>query len=358
MRALDRMTLRSLFPVLAAALLFFVLVLQLVELFSHLARFLELEVPLVEIARAQLLYVPKTISFALPIALLFACSFTLGNHYSNNELIAVFSAGISLYRFSTPIVLVGALLSVGTFFFEEHVVIDTYRRKQMLTESLLNINRSLNNTKAAALSDDNRIIYYANYYNHEDRRLSGVVILLRDDDGDLEERIDAERAEWTGSSWTLHSVRRFVQGPEGVRSIRLPRYETTALDTPPATFERQSGRDIEGMSLDRAAEYIDSLKRAGLPHRGLLTDYYERYSFAFTPFVVTLISAGIGGRFRKNVLLMSLLVSLGLAVAYYVLGMLSSLFATLGVLPPLFGAWLGVMAFIIVGIALFRVART
>jgi lipopolysaccharide export system permease protein len=352
------MALRSLIPVFVAALLFFVLVLQLVELFTHLARFLELEVPLVDVARAQILYIPKTVSFALPIALLFAASFTLGNHYSNNELIAVFSAGISLYRFSAPIIAVGVLLSVGSFFFEEHVVIDSYRRKQALTESLLNINRSLNNTRAAALSDDNRVIYYANYYDHEEQELSGVVILLRDAGGALKERIDAERAGWTGSFWELREVRRYIHDADDVRRIRLPRYELARLDTPPSTFERQSGRDIEGMSLQRAEEYIASLRRAGLPYRSLLTNYYERYSFAFTPFVVVLISTAIGGRFKKNVLLMSLLVSLGLAVVYYVLGMLSSLFASLGVVPPVMGAWLGVVVFIIVGIGLFRHART
>lgn len=358
MRTLDRMALRSLVPVFLASLLFFVMILQLVELFSHLVRFLELEVPLASIARLQLLYVPKSISFALPIALLFACSFTLGNHYSNNELIAVFSAGISLYRFSAPLILVGALLSVGSFFFEEEVVIDTYRRQTQMTENLLNINRSFNNTKVAALSQDNRIIYHANYYNDARQELSGVVILVRDGAGRLQERVDAERAEWRNATWTLHEVRRFVQQEDGtVVKTTVPEYRREDLVTPPSTFQRKN-RDVESMSLSEAREYVVSMRRAGLPYREMLTDYYERYSFALTPLVVTLISAAIGGRFKKNVLLMSLLVSLGLAVVYYVLGMLSSLFAGLGVVPPLVGAWLGVVVFLVLSFGLFRRART
>ncbi|MFP4484801.1 MAG: LptF/LptG family permease [Spirochaetota bacterium] len=358
MRNLDRMALRTLLPVFLAALLFFVMILQLVELFSHLVRFLELEVPLSAIAQVQMLYVPKSVSFALPIALLFASSFTLGNHYSNNELIAVFSAGISLYRFSAPIIAMGLLLSVGSFFFEERVVIDSYRRQTQMTESLLNINRSFNNTNVAALSQDNRIIYHANYYNDSRQELNGVVILVRDGAGRLTERIDADRAEWRDAQWTLRDVRRFVQQEDGaVVKTTEPEYRREDLVTPPSTFQRKT-RDVGSMPLEEAREYVASMRRAGLPYREMLTTYYERYSFALTPLIVTLIAAAIGGRFKKNVLLMSLLVSLGLTVVYYVLGMLSSLFAALGAVPPLVGAWLGVVAFLVLSVALFRHART
>lgn len=358
MRTLDIMALRNLLPVFLFSLTFFVLILQLVELFTHLVRFLELGVPLADVARVQLLYVPKSISFALPIALLFAGSFTLGNFYSNNELIAVFSAGIPLYRFAAPLIALGLLLSVASFFFEEAVVIDTYRRKNELTESLLNINRSFNNTQVAVLSDDNRFIYHANYYNDAREELSRVVILRKDGEGAIAERFDAARAIWTEGRWVLHEVSRFVRTEEGsMTRTTVDRYDSVELATPPSTFQR-TNRDIESMTLQRAQEYIRSLRRAGLPFRELLTDYYERFSFALTPLVVTLISAAIGGRFRKNVLLMSLLVSLGLAVVYYVLGMVTSLFAAMGVVPPIVGAWLGVVLFLLLALSLFRHART
>ncbi|MFW5844538.1 MAG: LptF/LptG family permease, partial [Spirochaetota bacterium] len=89
----DWMVLKSFFPVFFAALLFFVLIIQLVDLFANLVRYLSLEVPLLSIARVQFLYLPKSVSFALPVALLFAVAFTLGQLYSNNELISVFAAG-------------------------------------------------------------------------------------------------------------------------------------------------------------------------------------------------------------------------------------------------------------------------
>ena len=51
------------------------------------------------------------------MALLFRCFlYTLGNFYSNNELIAVFGSGVPLFRFVVPLLIVfGLLMSVSSF---------------------------------------------------------------------------------------------------------------------------------------------------------------------------------------------------------------------------------------------------
>jgi lipopolysaccharide export system permease protein len=84
----------------------------------------------------------------------------------------------------------------------------------------------------------------------------------------------------------------------------------------------------------------------------------ERYSFACTPFIVAFIACSIGSRFKKNILLMSLLVSLMLAVIYDVVQMVSGLLASLQLLPPQMGAWFGVALYFIAGTVSFRLARS
>jgi lipopolysaccharide export system permease protein len=117
-------------------------------------------------------------------------------------------------------------------------------------------------------------------------------------------------------------------------------------------------RDVEEMRIAEAREWIRGLETSGLPFRAPLTDFYERFSFAFTPLVVALIASGVGGRFKKNILLYSLLIALGLSVAYYVTQMISGILAGLGYIAPALGAWLGVGLFAAAGILLLRHART
>jgi len=55
---------------------------------------------------------------------------------------------------------------------------------------------------------------------------------------------------------------------------------------------------------------------------------------------------------------MSLLTSLVVSVVYYVAQMMATLFAKLGYISPLTGAWGATIVFLAAGFYLFRVART
>ena len=129
------------------------------------------------------------------------------------------------------------------------------------------------------------------------------------------------------------------------------------LSLGPAAFAR-SGRDLDEMRLEEAWFWIESQRAAGLPFRRDLTRFHERYSFSLTPFVVVLISMAVGGRFRRNILLMSLLVSLCVAVGYYVTQMVAGLLAVSGYVSPILGAWSGVLLFSLIGVVMLNLSRT
>lgn len=357
MRTLDRMLLASFLPVLFYSLTFFVLMLQLVDLFPDLVRYLDLEVPATEIMRVQLLYTPKAVSFALPMSLLFAVSFTLGSYYSNNELIAVFGSGRSLYRFVLPLIILGVFFGGFSFYFEERVVIDTLEEKGRLSRQILNANVSFSNTNVTVMGGAGRYVYHADYYNDATTTLSEVLIVERTDTGAFVRRIDAEWAEWNGGNWQLNRARVFVLEDEILRETEYTELSDPGLRAEPSGFRRKT-RNVDEMRLAELAEWIETLRASGQPFREALTKYHERYSFALTPFIVILISSAVGGRFKKNILLMSLLVSLGVSVVYYVIQMVGGLMAYSGYISPVVGAWSGFVIFTITGILLFRFSRT
>lgn len=359
MKTLWFMVLRAFVPTFLVAVTFFVLMLQLIDLFANIVAYLEQEVPLGEILRVQALYLPKSLSFSLPVGLLFSVSFTLGTFYSNNELIAVFGAGVPLWRFVLPFVLAGLVLSLFSFWFEDSVVIDTLRRKNELSRSLLNRTVSFSNRNVTILSGSRRVVYHAANYNDVNRTLNDLLVLERDDNGRFLRRIDAEWAVWQNGAWRLNQVRVFAFDEEG-ESLLEEEHSSLVdprLNEPPRSF-RRTVRDVEEMRIAEAREWIRGLETSGLPFRAPLTDFYERFSFAFTPLVVALIASGVGGRFKKNILLYSLLIALGLSVAYYVTQMISGILAGLGYIAPALGAWLGVGLFAAAGILLLRHART
>ncbi|MDY0201861.1 MAG: LptF/LptG family permease [Tenuifilaceae bacterium] len=62
------------------------------------------------------------VPMALPLSTLLASLMTLGNLGENNELLAMKSAGISLPRIMSPLIVITILITVGAFFFSNNVM--------------------------------------------------------------------------------------------------------------------------------------------------------------------------------------------------------------------------------------------
>lgn len=361
MKTLRIMLIKQFVPVFLITMVFFVLLLEIFDLFTNIFQYINNGIPLSQIFLVSYFYLPKCISFALPISLLFAVAYTLGNLYANNELIAIFGSGISIYRFSRPFLLIGLLLSIGFFYFEDAIVIPSFRSKKSLSMELMGLKPSLSNTNVTIMSGNGGVIYNLDYYNDESQSMSNVTVLQRDTNGLFIARLDAENAKWISDerSWKFNKCRLFsISGKTGeVVEQSLSSYENPLYNEVPETF-RKVTRDIDEMPIEDASNWIESLKKAGLPYVEALTNYYERFSFALTPLIVVILSSALGGKFKKNILLMSLLSSLVLSVVYYVFQMVMTLLAKMGYLPPLFGAWIPVIAFLFIGTLLFRTAKT
>lgn len=357
MTTLHKMLIRLMIPVFINSLLFFVLILEMVDLFGNIWRYLNNEVSLLSMLHVAFLYLPKCISYSLPIAVLFAISFTLGNLYSNNELIAVLGSGVPLFDFVRPLMIIGLALSFFAFFFEEHIVIDSYIKKNDLTQVLWNQKKSLSNSNVIVYDTSKRVIYQADYYNDNSKTLSGVTVVFYTTDYDFEKRFEARYARWENNSWHLFDARSFFYEDEYIKEEKSAEYTNERLSEFPDTF-RKNVFDVEQMHIPEARQLIANLRRSGLDHREALTEYYKRYSFALTPFIVSIISCAVGSRFKKNIMLMSLLISLSISVLFYVMQMVLAVLSNTGAVPPLIGAWGSLLVFVFIGVGLFRFVRT
>jgi lipopolysaccharide export system permease protein len=350
--------LRIFLPALCASLGLFALILELVDLFANLWRYLAQEASLLSVLRVMALYLPTAVSNGLPIALLFAAAYSLATLYADNELTVVFGSGVSLRSFTAPLFGIAFLLCALSFIFDDAVVLPTIRSKNGLSRELLGQKASLSNPDVTVISREGRIVYRAQFYDDSSRSLSGVTVIERDSGGEPEARTEAATARWDDSRWVFGRVRRFERSADGSwTELSYGSWTSARLDERPDAFRSQN-RDLNEMSASELGVYVKFLQRAGLPWTGAMAERHKRYSFAFTPVVVVLLAGAAGGRFRKNVLLASLLTSLMAATAYYVAQMISMLMAKTGVIDPRVGAWAPLAVFIAAGVLLFRTART
>jgi lipopolysaccharide export system permease protein len=352
---IDRYLIRQFLPVFIVAISMFVMLFLLIDLFLNLVHYLNYEAAFSDILRATILYVPKSMSFAIPVSLIFAIAYTLGDLYARNELTSIISSGIPFWRIGTPLLIIGLCVSLFSFFFDDRVVVPTLRDKNELTRRLRHIQSSEKNTNIVIKTNEGKRIYVIDFFDDINVRLNGIIIIERDNNGRFVSEIRAQAARWENGSWVFSNA--VIYSWEG-KLIRLKPFTPTEPYTDdPEIFHRNSVQP-EDLNAYELGLLVDDLKLSGLPYKEALADYYHRYSFSAVSFIVVILSISMAGRFRKNIVLMSLLFSLGIGVVYYVMEMISMMLASYGYIPPIAGAWFPVVFFTLIGIILVRYSKT
>jgi lipopolysaccharide export system permease protein len=352
---IDRYILRHFIPVFFVAAGMFVLLLLLVDLFINMVAYLDNFATMGQILRVSWYYIPKSFTYALPISLLFAVAYTLGDLYSRNELTTIITSGVPFWRLSAVFMVIGFFASIFAFFFEENIVIPTYKIKNTMTRTLKGQQTQENNTNVVIKTRSGSRIYSVDFYDYENLVLNGVSVIEKDEDGNFLQQIRAHSARWFEEHWVFSNavIYTWQDGMVGVDNL-IP---STAYDEDPELFRRSAVNPAE-LSAKDAAALAEDLRESGLPFTEALADVYHRYSFSTVSFIVVILSISLGSHFRKNILMMSLLVSILSAVGFYVVEMITMMMGRMGTIPPFFGAWLPVFLFVIIGVTLIRYSKT
>ncbi len=338
---------------------FFSLVLNLVDLFMHIANYLQNNCSVKDILTVMLYYAPKTIWYAVPVAMLFSVSYTLSDMYATNELEALFASGVSLFKFTYPVLLLSIVLSFGLYHFENHLVVWTYEKKILLQEELLHNKVSGNNAEVIVISDNGKVIYKVRKYTESQKRIQNAYFVFRNEDKELEAIIYAPAARWNEEEglWNLESPTQYVMKDDSLVITPLDTAFTNRLTESYEIF-RKSIVDVQSVNAKDAKVYIDHLKKAGLPYQEQLSEYYKKFSFPFIVFLVVFLSIGLTGKTKKNVLIISLASCISATVLFYVLMMVTMILAKHGYISPFMGAFFPVFFFSIASAILLKFSRT
>jgi lipopolysaccharide export system permease protein len=351
----DRYIIRHFVPVFFFASGMFVLIFLLVDLFMNMVPYLDNFAPMDQILLASFYYVPKSFSVSLPIALLFAVSYTLGDLYARNELTTIITAGVPFWRLSAVFMIVGFFLSIFAFFFEDNVVVPTYKTKNTLTRTLKHQQIQENHANIVIKTRGGNRVYSVDLYDYRNQVLNGVIVTEKDDTGNFLSLIRAPSARWSEEHWVFSNPVIYEWQDGTIRANALT--PSAVYDEDPELF-RRSAVDPADLSAKDAAALANDLREAGLPYTAALANVYHRYSFSAVSFIVVILSISLGSHFRKNILMMSLLVSILSAVSYYVVEMITMMLGRLGYIPPFLGAWFPVFLFVVIGAILVRYAKT
>jgi LPS export ABC transporter permease LptG len=316
-------------------------------------------------------HTPFIVHLIAPFAVLVATLTTFGILSRRNEITAMKAGGISVYRATVAVVLLGlacsgAMLSLGEFLLP-------YTNRVAGQDWNVIKGRPPQSTSLSEhrwiMGTDNRIYNYEYMVDgarslagtvpvggHQDFALYGLsVFAVNAKLWDLQERLYVARAAWNGRSYDLE---------RGWRRPFAERGKWEAIDAarsqdiePPSYFKREE-RESDTLGFVDLRHHIRSLRAKGLDVIKLRVKLHQKLAFPLIGVVMTLIGIPFAFVVGRRGALYGIAVSIVMAM---VLWACLAIFEALGnnaLLPPLLAAWAPNLLFAAGGIYLMLTLET
>lgn len=323
-----------------AGLLVFVTIFLAIEFTSTSMRFSDVGIDVLK--RYYQNYLPMIFYQLTPVGAMVATLFTLSSMNRNNEIVALFSMGLSLARISLPILVLIGLISLLTFWMGDRLVPIFAQKKNYIfyveMKKRPGLYSVLRKDKIWYRSDN--MIFNIQTLNAEKGTAQGITLYYLDEDWDLVQLIKAKTVAMQSKIWNLEngSVTLFAEESSFPLTKTFAKKSLTVNED--LADIRSSPPSSDALSYKELRKFIQKNKDAGLDTLRMEVDMHAKLSFALAglilslmgiPFTVQKSRAG-GNMFNVGICI----------VAAFIYWVTFSTFLSLGkngILPPLIAAW-------------------
>jgi lipopolysaccharide export system permease protein len=367
MRILDRYIVKQFIVSFLFGLFVAILIFVVVNMVEMLDDFIDSNVPTSVVIEYYIAYIPEIVKYMIPVAVLLAALFITGRLSSQNELAAIKSSGISLYRMMTPFLVVAIFICFGSIYFNGWVVPYANQKKFNIERSYLNRSVAVNVRYNIIFQEDRTRTVSINYYDPQ--ALCARQVSIQDFDSRdltvLRERFDALRMQWIqlkGNDakkgiWVLldGTMRVFKDSTQTLSSFDSLKIGRLALT--PADIEKKQ-RTPDEMNYTDLQEFIENQRRAGQDVSRWLVEYHFKLAFPFASIIMVLFGVPFASSKPRAGVALGFGIALAVAFIYLIFMKTSQVFGYNGDLNPFLTAWLANLIFLVAGIFnLFRVQK-
>ena len=362
MKKLDIYIIRQFLSTLGMTLLGFVSVILIVDLIENLDRFIDNAIPARITIKYYIYAIPWFVNIGLPMSMLISTVFTVGMLAKRNELTAMKSNGISLYRIAIPVASLGFIISLVSFELENRWVIKGNKVRYDIEREYMKRKARVRTQK-----EIRNIFLQKNEVNHislgsfrTDTNSGNKITFLALDNGMVTSRMDAKAIKWLDSlsvwSVTNYSIRDFDKNGSVMNTTVSKKDTLLNLNFSPEDITQQSKKPDE-MTYQDLTTRIKQLKENGVDTTKWEVDRYFKISFAFTNFIIVLFGIPLVVVRPKGGLSFGAGMGIFVIFIFYVLIKLGMSGGYSVISTPMVAACMGNVIFFIGGISLLAVVR-
>ena len=325
------------------------LVLTFVLLLGHLMKFVELiinkGVPLMMVLKLFLTLVPYLLSYTLPIALLSAVLLSFGRLSSDNEIIAIRTGGINMFRLIFPFWILGIILSLFAVMLNDRVIPKSHFafRKAIVDVGVKN--------PAAALEAGTFITSFEKYvlfiYHINNNKLSGIRI-YEPQEGKPTRTIVAKRGEFISFPEKMMVKLKLIDGtsdepdpsnPSNFYKLNFKTYFMN-MDLGKGASGKIVDKKPKDMTIRELKIEMAKFDPIGIDILPLITDLHKRIAMAVSCFIFILLGAPLAIITRQRARAINFGLSFLIVGVYYLLLMGAEALSLQGIIAPGLSMWL------------------
>lgn len=318
-------------------------------------------IDIISVIKLFLFLVPWLLAFTLPVAALTGVILSFGRFSSDGELIAIKASGISLYRISTPIILIGIIFSFLAFFLNDQISpAASFASRRIIKEIGMK-------KPEAALEEGTFIRGFENYviFIHEIRgnKFKNIRV-YQPQEGKPTRTIVAESGEINASAdknivelrlYNGTSEEPSVTDPNSFYKLNFRTYSMT-LDLTKILKKEKVQKKTREMNIRELQEEIVKSRKQGIDTRPIFVEIYKKINMSAASLVLILIGIPLGIRAHRSEKSIGFGISLVIFAVYWGAFLGGVALSLQGAVPPVWGVSMPNILFFILGAALFIIA--
>lgn len=353
--------LKELLVYFIVAFLVFFMIFFVNQILLDMENLLAKSAPIDDVMRVMVYSIPMIIAQSAPYATLVGFLMCLGGMMSNNEILIFRAAGFSFFRILVPVVTMGLIISVVSFFVNDYLMpLGRIKYNQLLRDIMQSTPTIELESNSVKHLDNSNIIMGS----VSDNKVSDLVLFSTDNDSDTiiiagESSLkgsekDGVLMELSMNNSSVISINKSEKQNFDVIKAERSTYnvfETTVMGT-----TRRSAGEMTTYDLKKEIDKMKDNKGASDMLSYWIMEFYKKFSIPFASFFFSFLAFSIAFLFGKhNGMTIGLFVGIVICVLNWAMQILGQMFVVRIDWDPFWCIWVPNMIVGIIGFILYLV---
>jgi lipopolysaccharide export system permease protein len=346
MLILHRYIFRGMMPPLLVNLLFLTLIFLMTRMLQITELIVNHQVGFGTIGLILMYSIPHFLVFVLPMAVMLAILLNFMRMAGDNEIIALKSGGVSLYRLLPPALILAVGGFVATLIMTIYGMPNGKLAIARVTYQMLANNTDIGLKPRTFYNRFKGVTLYVNAVNLQDKRLQDVFIEDRRNRRAVSTIVAPEGRLLKDDSGAMVRLRLYdgiinqvTRAKRTANTIHFKTYDVNLDLTQVARLERYKRKDEDEMNLTELRRHILEVRDRPEKYHEALIELHQKFSIPAACLALGLLAVPLGVELRSTRQSAGLGVGLFVFILYYVLMTAGRVFGEMGLVHPAVGLW-------------------